>query len=179
MHQPSARRGFTLVELMLVVLIIGILGSIAGPAFSGLRRRATVAEGVTHFRGIRSAADSYFYEKGEYPPSGVKNPPSAPGQLDSFNARLPGWLELGYAIGGGNNANAADGRVMFRYTYTTAAGLTGKREFFVLTMEGDIDRDANVALYREFFQNKDPYLCPIQTGDLKEGRYVALPLSCP
>lgn len=163
---------------MLVLVIIGITSSIAVPGFIALKQRATLAEASTHFRGIRASADSYFYDKAEYPPSGLRNPDSDPGPPESFVPSKPGWNELGYAIGGAGSANAADGRVRFRFSYTSSTGPSGKREFFFLTMDGDMDLDGEPATYREYYHNKGIHICPTQSGDVKEGRYFPLPMSC-
>lgn len=129
-----------------------------------------------HFRGIRAAADAYFYEKGEYPPSGAQNPTSPPGTPEAFDPKQPGWDELGYVIGGAGSADTADGRTIFRYVYTTPA--SGKRETIVFKMLGDIDRDGRQGVYTEAYKNKEALMCPTQTLDPKEGRYLPLPVAC-
>lgn len=63
----GGQRGFTLYELIAVMLVMGILGCIAVPSFkrSQLRARETVlAEDLYQ---MRKAIDSYFSDKGKYP----------------------------------------------------------------------------------------------------------------
>jgi len=65
----AAQRGFTLLELIIVVAIIGILASIAMPALKDMPRRASEAVLKTNLRTIRDLLDQHYGDKGVYPPS--------------------------------------------------------------------------------------------------------------
>ena len=60
------RGGFTLIELMIVVAIIGILAAIAIPNFVRFQLRSKSSEGKTNLAAIRTAEESYFAEFGTY-----------------------------------------------------------------------------------------------------------------
>lgn len=64
--KPAAGDGFTLVELLVVVLIIGVLAAIAIPAFVGQRNRADDAEAKTGARNVATAMETYFSENQSY-----------------------------------------------------------------------------------------------------------------
>ena len=68
MAQRAARRGFTLIELMIVVSIIGILASIAIPKFASLLRKSSEGQLKGSLGAMRSALTIYYGDmEGNYP----------------------------------------------------------------------------------------------------------------
>jgi prepilin-type N-terminal cleavage/methylation domain-containing protein len=62
------RRGFTLIELMIVVAIIGVLAAIALPKFGELLRKSTEAASKGNLASVRSALTVYYGDmEGQYP----------------------------------------------------------------------------------------------------------------
>jgi type IV pilus assembly protein PilA len=63
----QVQKGFTLIELMIVVAIIGILAAIAIPAYQDYTIRAQVTEGATLADGVKVAMQDYYAQHGTWP----------------------------------------------------------------------------------------------------------------
>jgi type IV pilus assembly protein PilA len=61
------QQGFTLIELMIVVAIIGILAAIALPAYQDYTKRAHVAEGLTLAAGAKAAVTEFYSSNNRWP----------------------------------------------------------------------------------------------------------------
>ncbi len=65
--KAKAQQGFTLIELMIVVAIIGILAAVALPAYQDYTKRAHVAEGLDLAGGAKTAVAEYYGSQGVWP----------------------------------------------------------------------------------------------------------------
>ncbi|HNC25083.1 MAG TPA: prepilin-type N-terminal cleavage/methylation domain-containing protein [Opitutaceae bacterium] len=64
MKRNSSDAGFTLVEIMIVVVIIGLLAALAIPAFQKIRQSSQDKIVLSNARQLSAAADQYFMEFG-------------------------------------------------------------------------------------------------------------------
>ena len=85
----TRRGGFTLIELMIVVAIIGILAAIAIPNFLKFQLRSKTGEAKTNLAALRTAEEGYFAEYGVYVGRRAADPGAA-GRRRSSSGRRPG-----------------------------------------------------------------------------------------
>jgi prepilin-type N-terminal cleavage/methylation domain-containing protein len=63
------KKGFTLIELMIVVAIIGILAMVGIPTYLGQQKRAARTEGYTNLENLRLLEEQFFADNGTYAPN--------------------------------------------------------------------------------------------------------------
>ncbi|MFZ4550659.1 MAG: pilin [Aquabacterium sp.] len=68
----QVQKGFTLIELMIVVAIIGILAAVALPAYQDYTVRAQVSESLNLASGLKTAVSEYFSQTGAFPKDNVQ-----------------------------------------------------------------------------------------------------------
>ncbi|ENX2463120.1 pilin [Neisseria gonorrhoeae] len=80
----TLQKGFTLIELMIVIAIVGILAAVALPAYQDYTARAQVSEAILLAEGQKSAVTEYYLNHGEWPANngnaGVASPADIKGK---------------------------------------------------------------------------------------------------
>ena len=95
------QQGFTLIELMIVVAIIGILAAIAIPAYQDYTIRAQVSEGLNLSGGAKAAVTEYFQDRGVMPTdntiAGLALPTEIAGKyVTSVDVGVAGVIQITY-----------------------------------------------------------------------------------
>lgn len=139
------RRGFSLVELMIVVAIIGLLSAIAIPNYQNMVLRAKRSEAVPNLRGIGDAEQAYFVSYDTWIEADG-NPSSSLYALDQlphpFDGTMTGWTDLGWE---------PDGEVRCRYyAYIFGGGEWARTDAWC-----DIDNDNQSAVIRYYIPRVD------------------------
>jgi type IV pilus assembly protein PilA len=166
-----AQRGFTLIELSIVVVIVGVLAVLGILGYRRYVKTAHMAEATNLTNGIRAAQEAYKTEKGVYADVSADTdsfyPAVAPGQFvtqwggdckNCKNADVNGWKKLavhspdpviyGYAtvagIGGGNLITTPPPRnFSMQGPSGMATELTATDPYYVTVAWGDTDADGN------------------------------------
>ncbi|HFB6249602.1 TPA: pilin [Neisseria gonorrhoeae] len=80
----TLQKGFTLIELMIVIAIVGILAAVALPAYQDYTARAQVSEAILLAEGQKSAVTEYYLNNGKWPAdngaAGVASPADIKGK---------------------------------------------------------------------------------------------------
>ncbi len=139
----NAQKGFTLIELMIVVAIIGILAAIAIPQYQNYVGRSNVAAAVQTISANKTALEEYVMEYGEFPdgttaPVAATGTPGQPGytpatrgeRAEDLGVVEPSFGTIALA------ENGTDGAGQITLTFTTGnPGINGQKV--------QLQRDAN------------------------------------
>jgi type IV pilus assembly protein PilA len=129
----ARRSGFSMIELMIVVAIIGVLAAIAIPNFLRYQLKARATETLTHLKGIATTEDAYFSEHGSYVSVPTPVPAMPPG-----TSRAPWPSGSPFDVIGW----APEGGVVFQYMVSAddPSGI-GALSRFTAETTADLDND--------------------------------------
>lgn len=161
--------GFTITELMIAVVIIGVLATLAIPSFTSYIYKARVSEAANFLGQIKQRQESYRNEFGQYCPVngsdwGTYNPTTIPGIDPVVWASTTEWDQLGAA---------PDGPI--RFQYATVAGLPGDAvpsgtnldnddHWFAGRAQGDLDEDSTTFFLEIYSQSTHIYNSATEKG---------------
>ena len=112
MRLLKQQRGFTLIELMIVVVIIGILAGLSISRFRQATKKAKVSEAKIVLKALWQSAHIYYAENGSWPTT------STPGYQSWINN---GWSEIGF------DRPAGRSRFCFHYSSDEPVGAPNDR----------------------------------------------------
>jgi prepilin-type N-terminal cleavage/methylation domain-containing protein len=144
-HRPAAR-GFTLIELMVVVSIIGMLSSVAFPTYSRMLLRAKAAERSVVMNGIGQAINDLAQNQQRLPLplwTGAWNPAlPATTSKRPMDWTLAGWRDLPMIVEGGS---------YYSYFFLGIDGGVNAPTTVLLFSQGDLDGDGVASSVQQQF----------------------------
>ncbi len=107
--------GFTLIELLIILTIIGILASIAIPAYNNYTQRSKLAEGMTSLSNLRLQMEQYYQDNRSYATAGATTCAIAAPAGNDFNFSCTAPTTTSY-VWTATSAGASLGAGQFVYT---------------------------------------------------------------
>ncbi|HVO21576.1 MAG TPA: prepilin-type N-terminal cleavage/methylation domain-containing protein [Anaeromyxobacter sp.] len=129
-------RGFTLIELMIVVTIVGLLSTVALPVYRRATLRTRTAERSNILHAIEIGLQD-AYVRGKVPANGIlfgtPNPAGVPGPSKRhFDPTFNGWPDIGVVI---------EGDCFYTYEFWAIEGFGGLNAQYWIWAVGDLDGD--------------------------------------
>jgi type IV pilus assembly protein PilE len=122
LSQVKARaRGFTLIELMIAVVVVGILTAIAYPQYTEFVRRSRITEATSALDDFRTRMEQFFQDNRTYVAGGscgIANP--AVTSNSSFTVTCTGASATGYTVNAAGNASKGMGPFGYRLVVSNA-----------------------------------------------------------
>ena len=140
-------KGFTLIELMIVVAIIAILAAIAIPQYKKFQLKAKTAEAKANLGSIRSCEEAYAAENDVYVtaawnPSGnpttTKQNWASSTYFDSIGFEPAGQVYYGYGVVAGSSSSLGS---------APSNGTASVNNGILMEARGDLDGDNNISYY--------------------------------
>jgi type IV pilus assembly protein PilA len=142
MRRLGSQKGFTLIELMIVVAIIGILAAIAIPNFLRYQAQSRQAEARTNLGGIFVAETSFFGEQSRFGDFGqIGFALAGTSNRFTYRAHSTDGAGLDTGIGAGGLISAGTGGVQPENTVVPSASTAGG---FTATAVANLDNDPTV-----------------------------------
>jgi type IV pilus assembly protein PilE len=109
------RRGFTLIELMIAIVVVGILTAIALPQYNEFVRRSRITEALNGMNDYRTRMEQFFQDNRRYNNGGACGAPLPPTDAFAITCNLTGAApNQGYTL----TATGQAGKGMNNFTYT-------------------------------------------------------------
>jgi len=148
MTHPNRRpSGFTLIELMVVVCIVGLLASVALPTYGRMVLRSKAAERLLITRRIKQSVEDYMIRHDAVPGGfmiGAPQPAGAPGVAKRFPkfSASPGWKEI-------MSDGEVQGNLYYSYDFWVLQ-VANVGELYVHS-SGDLDGDGILSDKQQFY----------------------------
>lgn len=162
-------QGFTITELMIAIVIIGVLATLAIPGFTAYIHKSRVTEATTFLGEIKQRQESYRDEFGRYCAVngsgwGTYNPTTIPGADPVAWTPTTAWSLLGAA---------PDGPIRFQYatvagvpgdSVPSGSGLDNDDHWFAGRAQGDVNGDGTSFFLEIYSQSNHIYNSAAEKG---------------
>ena len=166
------KKGFTMIELIFVIVILGILASVAIPRLAGTRTDAEISATVANIRTLISDAASYYAVKGSFDGAkwrDITNVPIRLGNKNLVKDQHPANQDV-YLAAGGTNC------LVVRIRDNTTPACIEIAKVRANKTEGICPDIINAEPIKAFLDSKVPGITPIEQNDdgVHEGGIIAL-----